>query len=387
MTAAKQTTGRSRNLTLFLDGTWNTPESHTNVWTLFQQSKGPSVTPEEVRKYHRHKKAKGIDLTKQAKYLEAEQLRFYDTGVGTKGIAFVGGIAGYGLSKNIMLAYQFLCQHYRAKPSQINESGEQPDNIYLFGFSRGAYTARSLVGMINAVGLLPPEHSTNANVKAALDAYKLFRDDKTLRAKLRQDFIDKWKCHTGIRIKFIGVWDTVGSLGIPIKLPFFPDYHKFHDTALSSSVDYAYHAVAIDEHRKIFDATLWDINNESSGNKIVEQCWFVGAHANVGGGQRDNYLSNIPLQWMMKKAQYHGLQLQPNFIQRPMLNHEPITDSYRQFVGGLYHCLWHKKPHLREVKLTQATTKNKIFINKLHPSVESYQQANPNYLPQNRFTP
>ena len=132
------------------------------------------------------------------------------------------------------------------------------------------------------------------------------------------------------------MWDTVGALGVPVSgLPFSQKKYQWHDTELSSYVDYAYHAMAIDEHRKDFDIAVWE-NKLKPENIEVEQRWFVGAHANVGGGYENDYLNRITLQWMLEKAAATKL----NFKQPQRIGNNAhlggIRDSFSEFMFGLY---------------------------------------------------
>lgn len=231
------------------------------------------------------------------------QVKAYDEGVGT-GYTFqdkiLGGTTGEGIDRNIKDMYSFLVMNY-----------EPGDHIYLFGFSRGAYTARSIAGFIRNCGILKPPYFQYVD-----KAYSLYRDrnsytvpDSDMMRSFRKNF-----CYEDITpIKFIGVWDTVGSLGIPLpsyKL-FNQNKYKFHDVTLSSYIGNAFHALAIDERRKLFLPTLWEKSNTVKNNpdhpQQMEQRWFSGVHSNVGGGYKDSGLSDITLKWLIDKAHSVGL--------------------------------------------------------------------------------
>lgn len=229
-----------------------------------------------------------------------EQKKFYVAGVGTKSRwdRIRGGVAGWGLSANLKSAYRDLVDAY-----------EPGDEIFLFGFSRGAYTARSLGGFIRNVGILKRENRDRVD-----EAFKLYRDrddpTKAPDGATAQEFRRRHS-HDDVNIRFIGVWDTVGSLGIPFgRSPVIRWINKrwsFHDTKLSSRVGAAYQALAIDEKRGPFEPTLWQTNPDAEG-QVVEQVWFPGVHCNVGGGYANTPISDIPLVWMMRKAVDHGLE-------------------------------------------------------------------------------
>ncbi|MBI4970029.1 MAG: DUF2235 domain-containing protein [Rhodospirillales bacterium] len=262
-------------LVVFFDGTWNTPDNgsqSTNVVKLLR------ATPCEDSPF------------------KTRQITFYDRGVGTGNMLdkIVGGASGEGLSENVMDGYRFLANNYMPG-----------DEIYVFGFSRGAYTARSLVGFIAAGGLLHPERLGKDLVKVI----EICRNTAKLdtRKKAIQDL--NLARYADVRIKCVGVWDTVGSLGIPGDLGrrFLPDIYRFHDVQLSSAVDVALHAVAIDEKRSAFAPTLWVGPKEKPtfDGQIVEQVWFAGVHSNIGGSYADNKLSDITLDWMIKRVRKH----------------------------------------------------------------------------------
>jgi hypothetical protein len=235
-----------------------------------------------------------------------------------------GGAFGWGLDRNIQEAYRFLCSNYAAG-----------DRIYLFGFSRGAYTVRSLAGLIRAVGILP-----RLGIRQIPKAYKAYQDakgtfsnqrDLKLREteqlqKFRQDSIDRYgdDYHAEVEITFLGCWDTVGALGIPDQIPWLPlaqiinRQYQFHNTQLSSKILHARHAVSIDENRKQFDVTRMEPAQNAPNQ--VKQVWFPGGHGGIGGGTKANSpLANAALLWMMDEVE--ALNLGLNF------NHSQIEDG------------------------------------------------------------
>jgi len=251
------------------------------------------------------------------------QKTIYITGVGTDWYdKLEGGVFGVGLSKKIKEGY-----------SELTKSYEEGDQVYIIGFSRGAYSARSLVGMIRNVGLL-----TKTHLKRIDDAYNLYRNrDSSADTENAKFFRQSYSRE--INIHFLGVWDTVGALGVPFKSAerFNHQYYEFHDTELSGIVRNAYHAIAIDEHRENYVCALW--SPIAKPNQVMEQVWFCGAHANVGGGYPKNTLSDIPLRWMASKIMDCGLELDPNKIPRQPKSIPDITDSYSEFLGGTYRLL------------------------------------------------
>ncbi len=221
------------------------------------------------------------------------QIALYDPGVGTfnfLGIplgdrlgTLLGQVFGVGLRQNLAEAYSFLMDHY------------QPgDLVYLFGFSRGAFTVRALAGMLHKCGLLEP--GSKNLVPYAIKLYNQ-RDN----ARVAESFKATYCCEC--KPYFIGVWDTVASLGWFLG-------KKFFNTELNPDVTFGYHAVAIDEHRRKFPVSLWDESNRAE-HQTLEQVWFPGSHSDVGGGYAERGLSDISLEWMLEKAAAAGLRLTP----------------------------------------------------------------------------
>jgi uncharacterized protein (DUF2235 family) len=227
---------------------------------------------------------------------DVAQVIYYDHGVGTGNILdrLSGGALGKGLEENIHDAYRFLIANY-----------EEGDEIFLFGFSRGAFTARSLGGMVRNCGILRRD-----SVAQYRNALKLYRDEEHHPDHpYSVDFRARYSIggEARIPIRCIGVWDTVGALGIPVRglRGLTRKDYQFHDTELSGSVQYAFHALAIDERRAPFEATLWAY--EPKPPQVVEQVWFCGVHSDVGGGYPEIGLSDLALDWMIEKAQGAGL--------------------------------------------------------------------------------
>lgn len=258
---------------------------------------------------------------------QAPQLKYYGQGVGTGftlGDMILGGSTGLGIDANIMNAYKFLMWNY-----------EPGDQIYLFGFSRGAYTVRSLAGFIRNCGIMQPSY-----LHLISEAYNLYRDRSSITHP-DSDLMKSFKRAYGINqeetfIHFIGVWDTVGALGIPLKwFDVMNRRYQFHDVTISSQIRYAYHALAVDEKRKTFTPTLWQVSPKAveDGSQISEQVWFAGVHSNVGGGYADSGLSDIALQWMIDKARNTGLE----FDQDALQNIRPETGGeLRNSASGIF---------------------------------------------------
>jgi uncharacterized protein (DUF2235 family) len=264
------------------DGTWDSSASNTNVYKFF----------------------KALETT-------AEQVPFYDDGVGSGGLPLnklAGGAFGTGLFQKIRNAY-----------TKISHVYEQGDEVFIVGFSRGAYTARCLAGMIAVCGL-PTANFTDDMVKEAFRAYR----DRDNRAQILAG-LNKTYALFDAKIKMVGVWDTVGSLGIPAMVGGVdPVLYGFLDTALHPNVQNAYHALAIDERRLEFPATLW---KDPVPGQTLEQVWFCGVHSDVGGSYPEDpdgsALSDLTFAWMLSKAIALGVDVDPAVAAKYALPVEP----------------------------------------------------------------
>jgi uncharacterized protein (DUF2235 family) len=231
------------------------------------------------------------------------QLLHYQAGVGTRRRErLLGGGFGVGLSRNVQECYRFIVENY-----------ERGDKLYLVGFSRGAFTARSTVGLVRNSGILRPEHRDRIE-----QAYALYRNPQkdSEPSGIAAELFRRSYSHSDVYIDFVGVWDTVGALGIPIdgfRPPLLSRLWAFHDTTLSRYVLNAFHAIAIDERRGPFRPTLW-VKQDDAQDQTLEQVWFAGVHCDVGGGYRDPELSEIPLLWMAGKARNCGLAFKPDHL-------------------------------------------------------------------------
>lgn len=235
-----------------------------------------------------------------------EQLAFYDDGVGTEDFKLfraLGGAVGWGLGRNIRQLYTALARNY-----------VPGDQIYVLGFSRGAYTVRLLAGLICRFGVIDAARlSPDRLEKLVSDAYQLYHrgEDEHITAFQCEH------CHAGeTRVRFVGVWDTVDAVGVPFDwMRNWIDRifkYRFGDYKLSPRVDKGCHAISIDDARITFHAELWDERDESCAEGAeprIEQLWFAGVHANVGGGYPKDQLALVALGWMWAKASSCGLRL------------------------------------------------------------------------------
>jgi uncharacterized protein (DUF2235 family) len=239
---------------------------------------------------------------------------YYEQGLQWEGWRHAFGfVQGRGINRQIRRAYGWLASQYR-----------EGDRIFLFGYSRGAYAVRSLAGVIDRVGLVRREEATERVIRLAYRHYRLGPESPSARAFARQH------CHIESPIEMVGVWDTVKALGLRLPLLWMltDKYHSFHDHHLGSSIRHGFHALALDETRAVFEPVLWDCPPGWEGN--IQQVWFRGGHSDVGG-QVGTYpaarpLANIPLVWMLERAETVGLALPPGWrglypcnVKAPML--------------------------------------------------------------------
>jgi uncharacterized protein (DUF2235 family) len=268
------------------------------------------------------------------------QVTFYDPGVGTisdsgawaalknKAKGVFGLATGYGLDANVLDAYKFLVQNY-----------QDGDRIYLFGFSRGAYTIRVLAGFINLVGLLAPQQEHLCGY--ALTAYK--------QASAKNQFKIAWRVQEvleteRITIRFMGCWDTVGSVIIPRPDRFYiPALESLPYTHKNPCVQAFRHAISIDERRRMFRLCDWEerqkfktnpfVKDEDAAEQDIRQVWFSGVHSDIGGGypEPESGAAKIPLNWMVEEARQHGLAYRETMAKRLVLGENP-KNSTRNYV-------------------------------------------------------
>ena len=273
-----------KRLVVCCDGTWNSADSQgteTNVARI-------------ARSIHATQGTGGV-----------MQVVLYLRGVGTSGLqaeVLVEGAIGLGIDENIRSAYMFIAQNY-----------VPGDEIFLFGFSRGAYTARSLSGLIAACGILKRQKLGDIG-----KAWTYYRTAPPPHSPQEFVLLCQTETHQEAEINFLGVWDTVGALGIPGQILASLNHalYGFHDTAACALVKRGCHALAIDEHRNEFVPTFWT-GTLPMGARI-DQVWFSGAHADVGGGYKTRKLADIPLVWMAKNAEQEGLALDWSCLPDPL---------------------------------------------------------------------
>lgn len=307
-----------KRLAVFLDGTTDKSRGNTNVW-----------------------RARSLCALKSGD--DWEQRAFYAAGVGTEiGEIARGDVFGYGIDDQVIAAYQWLVENF--------ESG---DEIFVFGFSRGAYAARSLSGYISRCGLIDP--GSPLGVMELYERYGKGNDVRSIHELLEDgtdkrnlDLQEKWmvKDCRPVPVKFTGVWDTVGSVAHTNNFAFLTGgNHDFLDVNLRKTEQFVYHAMAIDENRKAFDVTLLSKYKPKSDKEPytpprilndVEQRWFAGAHGDVGGGTDSDAIAQIPLKWLLSKASKHGLAFKRNIEIDNEAKTAKVVDSFSEFLKGAY---------------------------------------------------
>ena len=345
----------AKQIVFCADGTWNGPsddatttdidgtaqsdtairDGDTNVVKLFENLQGQEAGTQALQNETElmQRDAAGT-LVQAAKYIH---------GVGDTAnpiMKVLGGVFGAGVVARIIRGYTFISREYEAG-----------DSIHITGFSRGAYTARALAGMISAVGLLDASKYDTDNKSAAyLRGFAawlkckgiVFKGDKKLSSLLNMivdlagDAVARVTLRKGdliprVSIKSVGVWDTVGSMGVPNYVKGSrKDFFSFVDTKLSRAVEFGFHAMALDEQRRDFPVTRWDKDAR------VEQVWFIGAHSDVGGGYAltESGLSNLALDWMTLKLASVGVR----FVQLPAGPLDPAR------FAQAFHTPWTKPP-------------------------------------------
>jgi uncharacterized protein (DUF2235 family) len=361
-------------IVVFSDGTGNSSAKlfRTNVWRLYE----------------------ALDLSD-----ESEQVAYYDNGVGTaafRPLALLGGAFGWGLKRNVLDIYTFICRH-AAQPGQ--------HRISAFGFSRGAFTIRILLGLMRRQGLVPYTGDDRELRQRATWAYREYRAkaapgnavvgalrrvrDAWLRAIGRGPKDDARSTVHRVPVSFVGLWDTVGAYGFPI-IEMTRGWDKWvwplslPTRVLWNDVEKACHALALDDERQTFHPLLWDEHEEPTiwrgaheggpavgtiADERISQVWFAGMHSNVGGGYPDDGMSYESLCWIAGHAASgeHGIALKPDALeewQRRCTVSAPMLNS-RHGVGAYYRYL----PRLVSASSNDAASKVHVALPKIHTSV------------------
>lgn len=310
-----------RRIILLFDGTWNDAAFATTDTNIVRLRELINAGLSDEREAHERAKREARKHSKPPPTPEfAKTLVLYRRGVGTDGTrdSFLGGAFGAGLADNVRRGYRFLAQHYRPG-----------DQVFVFGFSRGAFTARSLVGYLGAIGLLRDGLCTPELESAAWAHYRTPPGDRSP---------GEWNAlgaymhpRERLRIAALCVFDTVGALGIPGNLRIRANRRRFefHNVEMPSITDMNLHAIAIDEQRRPFEATVWRRHKfkPEQQAQTTEQVWFSGVHADIGGGYprgdgrkgRQQALEDIPLDWMLRrlKSRFENFPAQPALLTQP----------------------------------------------------------------------
>lgn len=323
-----------KRIIICADGTWNKPEEDLE-----------KDFPTNVLKFSRAIKpvdSKGV-----------VQTVFYDWGIGSYHSQAAGGALGKGLDKNIKDCYRFLVHNY-----------DVGDELYFFGFSRGAYTVRSLCGFINNCSILKKEKASLINIAFNFYKNKKFKPSDSFSVDFRKEHAMAEK----VEIKFVGVWDTVGSMGLPTSVfGFIKDKNLFYDHKIGGIVKTARHALSIDELRKDFEPTIWEPDTDKKVD--LKQVWFAGVHSDVGGGYKPDksgrVLSEIPMLWMKKEAEMQQLQFQQH-INVPT---DTLASKHNE--------------HKRIYKILGTHEREILSTTFIHVSVKERFDGNINYRPKN----
>jgi hypothetical protein len=294
-----------KRLVVCCDGTWNKPDSE-NVTNVEKMARTVQSDPSATGGVY--------------------QLVYYISGVGAgsyEADRLLGGAFGFGLFHNVIACYRFLAQNYAPG-----------DEIFIIGFSRGAYTARSVAGMLATVGLLTKVALVEERLPEAVHLYQ----GTKMPAGAFGESVDEFKhdhCHAA-DVTFLGVFDTVGALGVP---GFERDTPRFHSVQLSDQVKCARQALAIDETRLKFEPTFWEAPSEPANTTTedprVKQVWFEGAHSDVGGGYAETGLSDTALLWMAREAHAAGLVFDAALLGTYVasgsdpIRHDPLNRMYK----------------------------------------------------------
>lgn len=324
------------NIVVCADGTWNRPEEDiekdfpTNVLKLSR-----AINPS----------ADGL-----------KQHVFYDWGLGSYHSSLSAGATGRGIHKNILDGYRYIIQNYNPD-----------DKIFLFGFSRGAYTVRALCGLINNVGILK-----RSDARLVSEAWRIYKNplSKNHPQGEAANVFRNTHSHVSRQVHFVGVWDTVGALGIPFSIMgLFEKHDEFYDTKMGSNASIVRQALAIDEQREDFEPTIWD----GKSGIDMKQVWFAGVHSDVGGSYPPDKktglrTSDTPLAWMLDEAINAGLEIESHIK-------DSLTDGAK---GKLHRSRNHvyrlKSPLHRPLNVENKPTK-------IHPSVKARYITDSKYRP------
>ncbi|MFC9823068.1 phospholipase effector Tle1 domain-containing protein [Streptomyces erythrochromogenes] len=307
-----------KRLAVYIDGTWNVPHNNTNIWRM--------------------------NLLTALHEAETPQLAFYHQGFGRDVSDRLRGAFGKGINGSVRNCYSWIMENYRPG-----------DQMFIFGFSRGAYIARSLAGFIERCGLLRP--GTPLTVREVFERYRTVPALSSVSGLEGRE--DQWPIHRyadlqrhsrKVEIDFLGVWDTVRYHDLPLGSVrgLSRSQNLFHAVHPGSATRRVYQALAVDEHRYAYRHELL-FPQGAVAVPAVEQRWFPGDHANVGGGHKNDSLAVLSLAWMQKSAAACGLEFKEQVVLHGDEHLGPVHDSFSSFLGGSYRALSRNKRHWREI--------------------------------------
>ena len=303
---------QKRNLVIGCDGTWNEP----------QQNDGKAVDTNVVK------------FMQAMKSLNGRQRKHYEKGVGTRAWeAIPGGLFGYGLDKRVLGGYRFLCNRFRDAKWE-----RDANRVFILGFSRGAYTARRLAGLIAYSGI----PTSPDDIELGWEIYRERIANSARIFKRENRFFN-------IPIEMVGVWDTVKATNDP----------DYHDHELLNNVVAGYHAMAIDEKRKFFPVLRWKRNTR------VLQVWFAGSHADIGGGYKIQGLSDIALKWMMFRAHAHGLEFQKKYVD-DNVNPRAGGKLHKSSETGIWRSLGEKTRQINKMDFVHHSVEKRLGLAQLN---------------------
>lgn len=328
--------GEMANIVVCADGTWNRPEDDLK-----------QDFPTNVLRLSRAIKPERGDL---------KQHVFYDWGLGSYHDSLSAGVTGKGIQKNIMDGYRYILHNYAPG-----------DRIFLFGFSRGAYTVRAISGLINNCGILKRQ-----DARLVTEAWRIYKSPSAKnhpRGEAAMAFRARHS-HASRQVHFIGAWDTVGALGIPHSLMgLFERDDEFYDTKTGANASIVRQALAIDEKREDFEPTIW----LPRAGVDMKQVWFAGVHTDVGGSYPPDKgtgirASDTPLEWMLNEAEGAGLMVERHLRDSLTPGEQGKLHKSRKHVYRM------KPPLQRELIVSGKPTL-------IHPSVRRRYEADPSYRP------
>lgn len=351
---------RMKRLVVCCDGTWNKPDNE-NVTNVEKIARTVQSAPSSTGGVY--------------------QLVYYISGVGSgsyEADRLLGGAFGFGLFHNVIACYRFLAQNY-----------EPGDEIFVIGFSRGAYTARSVAGMLATVGLLTKVALVEERLPWAVHLYQHTKMPEGAFGESVEEFKHD-HCHAA-DVTFLGVFDTVGALGVP---GFERDAPRFHDVQLNDGVRCARQALAIDETRLKFAPTFWeappDAADAATEDPRVKQVWFEGAHSDVGGGYAQTGLSDTTLLWMAREAHHEGLVFDADLLGTYVnsgsdpICHNPLSLMYKvdnQVLEAKEHLPWQHEESEFSHGLRLLTNERALSVRVAYSAVRHFQEGG--YAPAN----